>query len=131
MATSDDGPLEALGQVAIRVHHLARAVESYRDDALRLRHLFRAPGMALLECGGVRLMLTLPESDEFDHPSSLLYFEVEGIDGTHRELRARGAEFERDPHKVADLGASELWLAFFRDPDRNLMALMAERPRED
>lgn len=129
METSDEGPLDGIGQIAIRVHDLERAVEFYRDD-LGLRHLFQVPGMAFLDCGGVRLMLTLPESDEFDHPSSVLYFEVEALDRAHRQLSDRGIEFEEDPHKVADLEEGELWMAFFRDPDRNLMALMDERPRE-
>lgn len=129
MDTSDEGLLEGIGQIAIRVHDLDRAVEFYRDR-LGLPFLFRVPGMAFLDCGGVRLMLALPESDEFDHPSSVLYFEVDGIDQAHRELADRGLEFEEPPRKVADLESTGLWMAFFRDPDRNLMALMDERPLE-
>lgn len=129
MDASDDALLERIGQISLRVHDLDRAVEFYRD-VLGLRHLFRVPGMAFLECGALRLMLTLPESDEFDHRSSVLYFEVEQIERAHRELDERGVEFEGPPHKVADMEAAELWMAFFRDPDRNLMALMCERARE-
>jgi methylmalonyl-CoA/ethylmalonyl-CoA epimerase len=35
---------------------------------------------------------------------------------------------EGDPHQVADLGDRDLWLAFFRDSEGNVMALMEEKP---
>ena len=38
-----------------------------------------------------------------------------------------GVEFERDPHLVAKMPDHDLWLAFFRDPDRNVLALMCEK----
>ena len=42
------------------MHDLDRAVAFYRD-VLGLRFLFQAPpGLAFFECGGVRLMLSLP-----------------------------------------------------------------------
>lgn len=129
MDASGEALLERIGQISVRVHDLDRAVEFYRDR-LGIPFLFRVPGMAFLDCGGIRLMLALPEDDEFDHPSSVLYFEVGGIERAHGELRAEGVEFEDGPRKVADLESAELWMAFFRDPDRNLMALMDERPRE-
>lgn len=127
MDTHHEGPLEGIGQIAIRVQDLDRAVQFYRDR-LGLPFLFRAPGMAFLECGGIRLMLGLPDSDELDHPSSILYFDVVDIERAHRELGDRGIEFEEGPRRVAELESAELWMAFFRDPDRNLMALMEERP---
>lgn len=126
MNTADGDLLGPIGQISIRVHDVDRAVAFYRDT-LGLREFFRAPGMAFLECGGVRLMLSLPERDELDHPSSILYFRVRGIEGSHRDLTARGVAFEEGPHRVAELDSGELWMAFFRDPDRNLMALMEER----
>lgn len=129
MDTRHDGPLERIGQIAIRVHDLDRAVEFY-CDGLGLPLLFRVPGMAFLDCDGIRLMLGLPEGEELDRPSSIIYFEVDEIERAHRDLDGRGVEFEEGPHKVADLESAELWMAFFRDPDRNLMALMDERPRE-
>jgi len=65
-----------IGQIAIIVHDVPRAARFYRD-ALGLRFLFEAPPkMAFLDCGGVRLMLSLPETRELDHPSSILYFRL-------------------------------------------------------
>jgi len=36
-------------------------------------------------------------------------------------------KFEAAPHRVAKMPDHELWMAFFRDPDRNLLALMCEK----
>lgn len=77
-------------------------------------------------CGEVRLMLTMPESDEFDHPSSTLYFRVDDIHAARADLVERGVPFEDEPHLIARMPDHELWMAFFRDPDRNLHGLMSE-----
>lgn len=118
-----------IGQIATIVHDLARAVAFYRDT-LGFRFLFQAgPKMAFFDCGGVRLMLSLPETPEFDHPGSILYFKVDDIQATHRTLVDRGVRFEGEPHLVAKLETHDLWLAFFRDVDNNLLALMSEIQR--
>lgn len=118
--------LERIGQIAIPVHDVPRAIAFYRDK-LGLRYLFDAPpSMAFLECGGVRLMLTIPEAAH-DHPSSILYFTVADIETTYHELRAREVEFIDAPHVISRMGSVELWMAFFRDPDGNVMGLIQER----
>jgi methylmalonyl-CoA/ethylmalonyl-CoA epimerase len=71
-------------------------------------------------------MLGVPEKPEFDHPSSILYFDVPDIQAAHRLLAERGVKFETEPHFVAPLGAKDLWMAFFRDSEGNLMALQSE-----
>jgi methylmalonyl-CoA/ethylmalonyl-CoA epimerase len=71
-------------------------------------------------------MLTVPESAEFDHPSSTIYFKVDDLDAAYAELRGRGVPFDDEPHLIAKMPDHELWMAFFRDPDRNLHGLMAE-----
>lgn len=43
-----------------------------------------------------------------------------------RELETRGVLFEHPPHIVALLPHADLWMAFLRDPDRNLLAIMSE-----
>lgn len=106
---------------------LDRAVAFYRD-VLGLRLLFVVPPkMAFFDCGGVRFMLSLPETAEFDHPSSVLYFKVDDIQQAHDVLKSRGAEFVDAPHVVAKMSAFELWMCFFRDTESNLLALMCER----
>jgi catechol 2,3-dioxygenase-like lactoylglutathione lyase family enzyme len=127
MTEEDDvpTPIANIGQISIRVHDVARAVTFYRD-ALGLDFLFDAGPLAFLMCGDVRLMLTRPERDEFDHPSSTLYFGVEDIHAAREELAGRGVEFEDEPHLIAKMPDHELWMTFFRDPDRNLHGLMSE-----
>lgn len=119
-------PLERIGQIAIPVHDVPRAIAFYRD-LLGLRHLFDAPpSMAFFDCGGVRLMLTIPQGPH-DHPSSILYFTVSDLEATYASLRERGVEFIDAPHIISRMSGMELWMAFFRDPDGNVMGLMQER----
>ena len=126
-AGTTDFSICEIGQIAVIVHDLERAVQFYRD-VLGLQFLFEAPGMAFFQCGGVRLMLGLPEKPEYDHPASIIYYRVGDIDSAYETLRERGASFEREP-RVAHKGEGyELWLAFLRDPDENLLALMSEVP---
>jgi methylmalonyl-CoA/ethylmalonyl-CoA epimerase len=42
-------------------------------------------------------------------------------------LKSRGVVFDSDPHLVARMPDHDLWMAFFRDPDRNVLALMCEK----
>lgn len=81
--------------------------------------------MGFFDCGGVRLMLNL--SDNGEARNSILYYKVADLDFAHRTLVDRGVAFDREPHLVARMPDHELWMAFFRDPDRNLLALMSER----
>ena len=121
--------LSEIGQIAVNVHDLDRATAFYRD-ALGIPHLFSAPGMSFFDCGGVRLLLGLPETPEVDHPPSILYFRVADIQEAHRILAGRGVGFEGESHVVHRTETHELWMAFFRDSERNLMALMSEREAE-
>jgi methylmalonyl-CoA/ethylmalonyl-CoA epimerase len=128
-AASSPAPLSlaALGQIALAVTDVDRALAFYRDT-LGLRLLLQVPNMAFFDCGGVRLMLSGAETAG-DGKSFALYFKVPDIDSTFHELTARGVVFERDPHLLARLPDHDLWMAFFRDPSGNLLALMCERRR--
>lgn len=118
-----------IGQASINVHDVDKAVTFYRD-ALGLRFLFQAgPKMAFFDCGGVRLMLAVPEKPEFDHPSSVFYFKVGDIQAAAQTLGSRGVKFEAAPHLIAAMPDHDLWMAFFRDLDGNLLALMSEVAR--
>jgi catechol 2,3-dioxygenase-like lactoylglutathione lyase family enzyme len=125
--------LQRIAQIAINVHELPRAVRFYRDS-LGLPLLFEVPGMAFLDCGGVRLMLGKAEKPEFDHAASILYYAVGDIRGAHAALVGRGVTFVDAPHLIAKLPAGgglparELWMAFFHDSEGNLAALTSEAP---
>jgi len=117
--------LSTIGQVSMNAKDIARAIAFYRDT-LGIRHLFTFGTLAFFDCGGVRLMLGLPEKPEFDHPGSVLYFKVDDIRAAHATLEGRGVAFEGPPHLIAKMPDHELWMAFFRDSEANLLALMAE-----
>lgn len=124
MANASFG-LSRIGQIALNVHDLERAIAFYRDK-LGMKHLFTVPKMTFFECGGIRLMLGLPEKPEFDHPSSIIYFNVNDMQTAFRALSQRGVSFESEPHLVAKMPTHDLWMAFFRDSENNLFALMSE-----
>ena len=105
--------ISRIGQIYVTAHDLDRAAAFYRDT-LGVKELFRVPKMAFFDCDGIRLMLGIPEKPEFDHPSSVLYFDVPDIEAAHRLLVDRGVNFETGPHFIAPLGAKDLWMAFFR-----------------
>jgi methylmalonyl-CoA/ethylmalonyl-CoA epimerase len=121
------GPL-GVGQLAIPVADLERALVFYRD-MLGLRFLFQAPpGLAFLDCGGVRLMLAQKLEGEPSEAAGVIYYRVADLDTAYASLRARGVPFVDEPHMIARLPDHELWMVFLRDPDDHLLALMAERP---
>src|SRR5512146_3518533 len=100
-SATTDPRLRRIGQIAIVVQDLDRAVRFYRDT-LGLAFLFQAPpGLGFLDCGGVRLMLTLPEGPEEGRGTSILYYVVDDTAGAHAALVARGVEFLNQPRVIA------------------------------
>lgn len=126
MIETNNFGLSTIGQIAVNAHDLERATNFYRDS-LGMKHLFSVPPqMAFFDCDGLRLMLSLPEKPEFDHPSSILYFKVDNIKQATQTLTDRGVRFEEQPVFVANMGSYDLWMAAFRDSENNLLALMSE-----
>jgi methylmalonyl-CoA/ethylmalonyl-CoA epimerase len=122
---SDRAPTR-VGQIAIPVTDLDRAVRFY-GETLGLRLLFRAPpGLAFFDCGGVRLMLSRPEGPESPRQAGLVYYVVADIEAAYRSLSAEGVEFIGPPQCVARLPDHDLWLAALRDSEGNLLSLMSE-----
>ena len=128
MNQQENAALTRIGQIAINAHDVDRATAFYRD-VLGLQHLFRAGQLSFFDCGGVRLMLDRAEKPEFDHPSSILYFQVGNIGAAHKRIKDAGAKFEDEPHVIAQMPKYDLWMTFFRDSENNLLALMSEVPR--
>jgi methylmalonyl-CoA/ethylmalonyl-CoA epimerase len=116
-----------IGQIAVTCKDVARATTFYRDT-LGLPFLFAAgPTLSFFDCGGVRLMLSTAEQAEHDHPGSILYYLISDIEGTHRDLSAKGVEFIDAPHMIAQMPDHQLWLSAFKDTEGNTMALMEEK----
>lgn len=125
MAIPPESSLSRVGQIAINAHDVDRATAFYRD-VLGLQHLFRAGQLSFFDCGGVRLMLDKPENPEFDHPSSIVYFQVQDIHAAFQRLKSGGAKFDDEPHVIARMPQYDLWMTFFRDTEGNVLALMSE-----
>lgn len=119
--------LGKIQQIALVQHDVERAVPFYRDG-LGLPLQFAMAGMAFFDAGGVRLMLTKPSSAEVDHKNSILYFEVADCRAAYDALKARAVPFDDEPHLVGKTGTHEMWMAFCRDPEGNLIAISEARP---
>lgn len=123
-----DERISALGQVAITVSDISKALVFYRDT-LGLHFLFSPTAdLAFLKAGDTRIMLSTPQGAGRVGANSILYFKVSGIEEVHAEIVAKGATNERAPQLAAKMPDHELWLSFVRDPDGNLVGLMEEKP---
>jgi methylmalonyl-CoA/ethylmalonyl-CoA epimerase len=120
--------LSRIGQIAVNVRDAKRAIAFYRD-VLGMEFLFEVPRMGFFDCGGIRLMLAESESPEIHHPASIIYYGVEDIGKLFDSLSQSGVVFTSPPRKIATVGDHDLWMAFFKDPDDNVLGLMSEVPR--
>ena len=117
-----------IGQISINVQDLQRATAFYRD-VLGLPLLFTVPNLAFFDCGGVRLMLGRPETPQFDHPSSILYFRVSDLNAAYQRLVELGARIFAPPRLIAPMPTYDLWMAAFHDSEGNIHQLMSEVSR--
>ena len=122
--------LSTIHQIAVHASDLDRSIEFYRNQlGARLIAKFDPPGLAFFRFGETRLLL------EKAGPRTALYFRVEDIAASYELLRARGVPFDTEPrviHRDDDglfgpVGAEE-WMAFFHDPDGNVLAIAAQVP---
>jgi methylmalonyl-CoA/ethylmalonyl-CoA epimerase len=72
-------------------------------------------------------MLSGGEERAITPSGNCIYFRVADLDGAYAELKNKGLVFQDEPHLIAKMPDHELWMAFFRDPDGHLLALMAEK----
>lgn len=125
--------LAKLHQVAVRAPDLDAAIAFYRDvlgAAFVAR--FDPPGLAFFNFDGVRLLL------DRNATAGTLYFHVEDIDAAVAELLERGLSIESGPvmiHRDEDgtfgPAGEEEWMAFFKDPGGNTLALATRRTARD
>jgi methylmalonyl-CoA/ethylmalonyl-CoA epimerase len=117
--------IQKVAQLGVPVKDLNRALDFYKEK-LGLSLLFTTDSMAFFECNGMRLMLSLPEKDEYSHSSSVIYFQVNNIKETYENLLGKDVSFIDKPHVVAKMGQTETWMVFFKDTEGNTHALMSE-----
>jgi catechol 2,3-dioxygenase-like lactoylglutathione lyase family enzyme len=121
--------LSHLRQIALPSSNLSKSVQFYRDSlGADFIAAYEPSGLAFFRLGGTRLLL---EHSQTTKPSgAVLYFEVPDIDLAYAALLARGVEFDSAPHLIhrdetgtfGPVGGEE-WMAFFKDPDGNVLAL--------
>ncbi|WP_318616619.1 VOC family protein [Sporosarcina sp. YIM B06819] len=117
--------LKSIGQIGVPVKDINRAISFYKD-LLGLPLLFNTDTMAFFDCNGVRLLLSLPEKEQFANASSVLYFSVDNINESYKRLIEKGVSFDDEPHIVAKIVSTETWMVFFNDTEGNTHALMSE-----
>ena len=120
--------LGPVGQIGFGVSDVD-AAEAFYGGKLGLRKLFRFGTIAFYDLAGVRLMLDQAQPGAAVPEGSPVYFKVADIALARRELEGRGVVFEDQPHLISPMEDHDLWMTFFRDPDRHILALMMEAPK--
>jgi catechol 2,3-dioxygenase-like lactoylglutathione lyase family enzyme len=117
--------LGPVGQISLYVRDAAAAEAWYRD-VLKLPELYRFGDLVFFDMAGIRLYIHAV-GDEKWRATSVIYFLVDDIRAAHEALAARGIKFSGAPHLIYkdDQSGVEEWMAFFEDPDANMLALMA------
>jgi catechol 2,3-dioxygenase-like lactoylglutathione lyase family enzyme len=122
--------IDRLHQVAMTATNLDASVAFYRDViGLKFIARFDPPGLAFFGLGGgTRLMLSAGSS------SATLYFLVDDLKTAYADFHKRGVSFLQPPAMIHrdDLGqfgkkGNEEWMAFFKDPSGNTLALVEKR----
>jgi hypothetical protein len=73
-------------------------------------------------------MITTLQGAEKDHRTSVIYYKVADIQVATESIKAKRIPFVREPQMAAKMDDHELWIGFIRDPDENLIGIMAEIP---
>jgi predicted enzyme related to lactoylglutathione lyase len=116
-----------LMQIAMTMSNVAAVLPFYRD-VLGLTFIAQAgENLAFLTDGTIRVMLSTPQGAGTVGDNSILYFRVKDIENRLAEMVAQGAKKERDAQFAAKMPDHDLWIAFVRDPDNNLIGLMEEK----
>lgn len=120
--------LKSIHQIAVYSSDLERSIGFYRDQlGAEFIAKFDPPGLVFFRFGSTRLLL------EINAPKATLYFRVDDISSSTEALRAKGIVFDAEPRAIhrddkgqfGPAGAEE-WMAFFHDPDGNVLALASQ-----
>ncbi|MEM7366584.1 MAG: VOC family protein [Pseudomonadota bacterium] len=119
-----------------QIHQVAAAASNFDEtrtfyqDTLGARFIqeYSPPGLLFFEFSGTRLLF------ETGAAPATLYFWVDDIDRAHTELSEKGVTFESEPHLIfkdedgvfGNPGCEE-WMAFFKDPGGNTLAIATQR----
>ena len=126
--TTPELRLGPIGQISRTVRDIDEACAWY-GKVLGLKHLYTFGKLAFFDLGGTRLYLSAEGAEA--GPESILYLRVDDIGAAYNELTTRGVEFKGAPHLIfRHADGLEEWMAFFKDPEGRMLALMAQvRPK--
>jgi glyoxylase I family protein len=110
--------------IAVSTPDLARLVSFYRDTLGLPEAGHLGDNITFIDIGGTRLeLLGKPDATEpqAEGCKGMLHiaFEVDDVQSTYEAIKAKGVEF----HIPAREARPGLWVAFFRDPDGNILEL--------
>lgn len=117
--------IKNVGQIAVPVKDMERAIDFYQNT-LGLDMLFSTGNLSFFNCGELRILLSLPEIEEFSKASSVIYFTVDDIRDAFEAYKENNVQFTDEPHIVGKIGDVESWMVFFKDTEDNVLALMSE-----
>ncbi len=125
-----EGSVDRLHQIAMTATNLDESVAFYRDTlGIKFVARFDPPGLAFFNLpGGTRLLLSQT------HSAATLYFLVADVQAAYADFRKRGIHFLQPPAMIHrdDAGqfgkkGNQEWMAFFKDPAGNTLALVEKR----
>jgi len=120
--------LSQIGQIALPVIDVDRS-EAFYGEVIGLRRLYRFGDLTFFDCAGVRLLLDKVKDPATFAPQGVIYFRCADIALAVAELERRGVAFVHRPQLIAKMDDHDLWMAFFKDPDGHLLAVMQEAPK--
>ena len=118
-----------LDQIGIYCEDLDDSISVYQDVlGLEFVARFDPPGLGFFRIGDTRLLA------EATARKATLYLMVDDIEAACQELEAKGVIIDSHPHAIYkdDEGlfgkpGAEEWMAFFRDPADNILALATQK----
>jgi len=130
MSTTQSLKLGPIDQIGLTCTDLQEAQKFY-CEILGLRLAGDVPNvMKFFDCAGVNIIMFKKDTLS---PGSCLYFRIPGEPGLIQNkmtlLKSHGVKVESEPHLIAkNWNAHDVWMAFFRDPFDNLLALKSDIP---
>jgi catechol 2,3-dioxygenase-like lactoylglutathione lyase family enzyme len=121
------GPIDQIGLTGTNLEES----QTFYADILGLRLAADLPGaMKFFDCDGVNIILFKKDKPQ---PAGCIYLKVPGEPGLLQQkvaqLKSHGIKMESDAHIIArNWNGHDVWMAFFRDPSGNLLALKSDVP---
>ncbi len=114
------GPLDQVSMLSKDIEGSKR----FYGDVLGFPHIGTYGDLVFFDMSGVRLFLRRVDEEEW-RPGSILYFDTDDVLGRTESLKEIGVRFVAEPHLIhrEESTGEETWMAFFEDPDGNVLAL--------